>query len=79
MMIHSNENIILGGAIELNIVDKNYEESDEEVIEDQEEVDSVILEGRIVARRIKELMSSKSENIFKVLDKETGEYRAIKV
>jgi len=74
----NNENIIIGGAIELNIVDKNYEEPDEEVLLDQEEVDSVILEGRIVATRIKELMSLKSGNIFKVLDKETGQYRPLR-
>lgn len=41
----SSDNINIGGSIELNIVDKNYEESDEEIIEDQEEVDSVNLEG----------------------------------
>jgi ATP-dependent helicase/nuclease subunit A len=74
----NDENLIIGGAIELNIIDKNYEGLDEEVIQDQEEVDSVILEGRIVARRIKELMSSKSDNIFKILDGQTGEYRSLK-
>lgn len=74
----SSDNITVGGAIELNIVDKNYEDSDEEGIEDQEDVDSVALEGRIVARRIKELMSTKGENTFKVLDKETGLYRQVK-
>jgi len=74
----SSDNINIGGSIEFNIVDKNYEEIDEEIIEDQEEVDSVTLEGRIVARRIKELMSTKGENTFKVLDKETGRYRDIK-
>ncbi len=74
----TSDNVTIGGAIELNIVDKNYEDSDEEVIEDQEDVDSVSLEGRIVARRIKELMSIKGENTFKVLDKETGLYREVK-
>lgn len=73
----NNENTTLGGAIELNILDKNSEESEEENFEEQEEIDSVILEGRIIAKRIKELMSLKGENIFKVLDKETNEYRPI--
>lgn len=72
------KNISAGGAIELNIVDKNYEELTDEVIEDQEEINNVILEGRIVARRIKEMMSAKGDKIFKVLDKDTGEYRPLK-
>ncbi|OPJ57715.1 helicase-exonuclease AddAB subunit AddA [Clostridium chromiireducens] len=72
-----DEDIILGGAIELNIIDKNYEESAEEVVEEQEEINNVIMEGRIVARKIKELMSSKDGKTFKVLDKETGEYRPV--
>lgn len=71
------DNIIVGGPIELNIVDKNCEESTEDVVEDQEEIGNVALEGKIIARRIKQLMSSNGENIFKVLDKETGEYRAL--
>src|SRR5471030_39832 len=45
----NSENITIGGAIELNIVDKNSEELSEEVFEEQEEIDRVILEGRIVA------------------------------
>ena len=74
----SSDNITTGGSVELNIVDKNYEETEEDIIEEQEDVDSVALEGRIVARRIKELMSTKDENKFKVLDKETGRYREVK-
>jgi ATP-dependent helicase/nuclease subunit A len=74
----SYENIIVGGPIELNIIDKNYEETEEDVFEDQEDIDSVNLEGRIVAKRIKELMSTKGENAFNVLDKETGRYRELK-
>lgn len=70
--------MIVGGAIELNIVNKQSEELIEEDIEEHEEINNVILEGRIVARRIKELMSQSVENVFKVLDKETGEYRPLK-
>ena len=73
---YSNSNV--GGAIEVNIVDKNYEDSIDETSEDQEEINNVILEGRIVARRIKEMMSAKGDKIFKVLDKETGEYRPLR-
>jgi ATP-dependent helicase/nuclease subunit A len=73
-----NNNMIVGGAIELNIVNKQSEELIEEDIEEHEEINNVILEGRIVGRRIKELMSQSVENVFKVLDKETGEYRPLK-
>lgn len=76
----TDSNITIGGPIELNIVDKNYDEKEEDIVEaeDQEDIDSVNLEGRIVARRIKELMSSNAQDTFKVLDKETGKYRALK-
>ena len=73
-----DQKTIIGGPIELNIIDKNYEDTEEDIVDDQEEIDSVNLEGRIVARRIKELISVKGENIFKVLDKETGRYRDLK-
>jgi ATP-dependent helicase/nuclease subunit A len=71
-------NVTTGGPIEVNIIDKNYKEAVEEIVEDQEEISNVALEGRIVARRIKKLMSQKEEKVFKVLDKETGEYRPLK-
>ena len=75
----TDENSIIGGPIEVNIVNKNYDNSDEEITEgDYEEIDSVNLEGRIVARKIKELMSTKDGKVFNVLDKETGEYRPVK-
>ena len=59
----NDDNVTIGGAIELNIVDKNYEgaieEGSGESFEEQEEIENVNLEGRIVAKRIKELMSIK--------------------
>lgn len=79
-----DENVILGGPIEVNIIEKSIEEShlnkeklDEEDFEN-EEIEGVNLEGKIVAKRIKELMTTTGNNVFKVLDKETGEYRPIK-
>ncbi|WP_160693178.1 helicase-exonuclease AddAB subunit AddA [Clostridium sp. C2-6-12] len=76
----SDQNTITGGPIELNIVDKNSDDKEEDIgeVEEQEDIDSVNLEGRIVAKRIKELMSANTDNIFKVLDKETGKYRPLK-
>lgn len=79
-----DENVILGGPIEVNIIEKSIEESDlnKEKLDEEdfenEEIEGVNLEGKIVAKRIKELMTTTGNNIFKVLDKETGEYRTIK-
>lgn len=73
-----DDNITLGGAIEVNIVDKNDKNIEEDIEDEQEEIDAVNLEGRIIAKRINELMSSKAEKVFKVLDKETGEYRPLR-
>lgn len=74
--VNDDDTINVGGEIEINIVDKNYEEGIE--VESEEEIESVNLEGRIVAKRIKDLMSSKDGKVFNVLDKETGEYRPLK-
>lgn len=79
-----DENVILGGSIEVNIIEKSIEESDlnKEKLDEEdfenEEIEGVNLEGKIVAKRIKELMTTTGNNVFKVLDKETGEYRPIK-
>ncbi|WP_156332226.1 hypothetical protein, partial [Clostridium paraputrificum] len=70
--------------IEVNIIEKSIEESDlnKEKLDEEdfenEEIEGVNLEGKIVAKRIKELMTTTGNNVFKVLDKETGEYRPIK-
>lgn len=86
------ENTVVAGSIELHILDKsgnNYipeEDKIEEVnigdsdVEEEEDVDAITLEARIVARRIKELLNPdlKTGKVFKVLDKETGEYRPLK-
>ena len=78
----NDDNVTVGGAIELNIVDKNYEGTSEEnsgeSFEEQEEIENVNLEGRIVAKRIKELMSTNGDRAFNVIDKETGEYRPLR-
>ncbi|MGN1029082.1 MAG: UvrD-helicase domain-containing protein, partial [Bacilli bacterium] len=89
---NKEEDVIIAGPIELHILDKagskdNLEEDkieevnlgDEET-EEEEDVDAISLEARIVARRIKELLNPdvKTGKIFKVLDKETGEYRPLK-
>ncbi len=76
------KNIITGGEVELHILDKSgvkNEEEETDLVEDDEEEDigAINLEARIVAERIKKLLSKKEGEIFKVLDKETGEYRPV--
>lgn len=71
------ENCYAGGPIELHILDKN-DTRDLDDIEDDEDIDSINLEARVVAKRINELMSQQNEKNFRVLDKDTGEYRPLK-
>ncbi|MDO5040055.1 helicase-exonuclease AddAB subunit AddA [Clostridium sp.] len=66
-----------GGPIELHILDKNEKLEDIDLM-DEEDIDSINLEARIVSKRINELMSDSNKDKFKVLDKETGEYRQLK-
>ena len=89
---NEDENTFVAGPVELHILDKSgnkdipEEDKVEEVnltdsdIEEEEDVDAITLEARIVARRIKELLNPdiNTGKIFKVLDKETGEYRPLK-
>ena len=72
-----DENVIVGGEIELHLLDKVYDEVEEVDEEDEEDIGAINLEARIVANRIKELISGSDGNEYKVLDKETGEYRRI--
>ena len=44
---------------------------------EEEDLGAINLEARIVANRIKELLSNKDGKVFKVLDKGTGEYRPV--
>ena len=78
----TDNNVTIGGAIELNIVDKSYEgaikDGSGEPFEEQEEIENVNLEGRIVAKRIKELMSINEDKVFKVVDKGNGDYRPLR-
>lgn len=75
----NEDNSIVGGPIELNILDKASRSEKEELVEEGEEEDvkAINLEARIVAKRIKELVLGKDGKEFKVLDKKTGEYRKV--
>ena len=72
----NEERAYKGGEVELHVLDKNITSENED--EDEEDIDSINLEARVVARRINELMSQANEEKFRVLDKETGEYRPLK-
>ena len=73
----NEEGCYKGGKVELHILDKNDLKVDED-LEDDEDINSINLEARVVAKRIVTLMSQANEKNFRVLDKETGEYRPLK-
>ena len=71
---------ITGGAIELNIIEKKEKEIFELNIneEDEEQVDNIRLEARLVCQRINQLLRPISEeNTFKVFDKQSKQYRKV--
>jgi ATP-dependent helicase/nuclease subunit A len=53
-------------------------QNDNSSILEEEELDSVQLEARLVAKRIKELINPSEENIYKVYDKDIKDYRPVK-
>ena len=83
---NEDENSVVAGPIEIHILNKSKEDNyileDEGAIdtEEEEDISDIALEARIVAKKIKELMNINKEDkkSFKVLDKETGEYRNVK-
>ena len=83
------EDIIVGGDIELHILDKSgmakvdevaatEDDSEGESKEEEEDIDAIALEAKIVSRRIRELFDGNGNKQFKVFDKDTNEYRNIK-
>lgn len=86
---NTDSNTVVGGEIELHILDKSgiakveevdviEEKEDGEKVEEEEDVDAIALEAKIISKRIKELFSEKDGKTFKVFDKDTNEYRDIK-
>lgn len=87
--VNTDSDTVVGGEIELHILDKSgiakveevdviEEKEDGEKVEEEEDVDAIALEAKIISKRIKELFSEKDGKTFKVFDKETNEYRNIK-
>lgn len=74
------ENLKVAGDIELNILNKagNKEYSDDELGEEEEDLDSIQLEARIIGKKINELMNPGDGSHYMVFDKDLGKYRKIK-
>ncbi|EJP6473851.1 helicase-exonuclease AddAB subunit AddA [Clostridium botulinum] len=72
---------VKGEPIELCLMDKKYEISEEVLkeynMDEEEALDNIQLEGRLVAKKIQEVMGNDLEGGLKVFDKKLGEYRRI--
>ncbi|MCY6354614.1 helicase-exonuclease AddAB subunit AddA [Clostridium sp. ZS2-4] len=76
-----DENALVGGKIELHILEKNTGLNEEEDLNSQgeeEEVPSNIqMEARMVVQRINELVNPKNGEVFKIFDNDIKEYRKV--
>lgn len=86
---NNDENAVVGGEIEVHILDKSEEIKDDDFTldedndekgknEEEEDVDAIALEARIVSKKIQELLNGRDGKRFKVIDKGTNEYRDVK-
>lgn len=76
-----DENALVGGEVELHILEKNTSLNEQEDLNsegEEEEVPSNIqMEARMVVQRINELVNPKDGETFKVFDKDIKEYRKV--
>ena len=74
-----DEKVIVGGATEIHLMEKaQSEESENDKEEQEEELDNIQLEARMVGKIIKDLMSvNEDKNTYKVYDKKLDDYRAV--
>jgi len=81
--VSEQEDIIYGGELELNIIETStktsevQDDSDGIDEEPEEEITNVQLEARLVAERIKKLISGKDGKKFVVYDKILEDYRSV--
>ncbi|WP_251861252.1 helicase-exonuclease AddAB subunit AddA [Clostridium sp. Marseille-Q2269] len=72
---------VKGEPIELCLMDKKYEISEEVLKEynmgEEEALDNIQLEGRLVAKKIQEVVGNNLEGGLKVFDKKLGGYRGV--
>ena len=78
---NDNENTIVGGPTEIHLIQKNKAENLDENIEeakDEEEIDNIQLEARMVGKIIQDLMKPKEDGkIQMVYDKKIDAYREV--
>lgn len=79
------DKFFVGGNIDVNIIDLSGKFEDEEIesansdeILDEEELDKIQVEARLVAKKIKNLFKAQDGRYFMVYDKEIKEYRQVK-
>ncbi|MBC8062194.1 MAG: helicase-exonuclease AddAB subunit AddA [Clostridiaceae bacterium] len=81
--VKERNDITYGGDLELNIIEtssKTVEDIEEDIIsteEQEEEITNVALEARLVAERIKKLISGEDGKKFVVYDKMLEDYRPV--
>ncbi|EJO5348335.1 helicase-exonuclease AddAB subunit AddA [Clostridium botulinum] len=72
---------VKGEPIELCLMDKKYEISKDVLkeynMDEEEALDNIQLEGRLVAKKIQQVVGNELEGGLKVFDKKLGEYRRI--
>ncbi|MFU0824172.1 helicase-exonuclease AddAB subunit AddA [Clostridium sp.] len=70
---------LTAGPIEINIIEKNYEDLESDDTEEKEEelLDNIQIEARFVAKRINELVNPKYGEPFKVYDRDLKSYRNV--
>ncbi|HHW56836.1 MAG TPA: helicase-exonuclease AddAB subunit AddA [Clostridia bacterium] len=73
---------IVGGPVEIHLIEKNDETPEEEELEvygeeEEEIIDNIQVEARVVAQRIKELVTQNEKNTFMVYDKNLKNYRPV--
>ena len=76
----NNENAIVGGPTEIHIIQKSKVEDLEKTEErqDEEEIDNIQLEARMVGKIIKDLMTPKEDGkVQMVYDKKLDAYREV--
>ncbi|MPQ44130.1 helicase-exonuclease AddAB subunit AddA [Clostridium tarantellae] len=80
------DDIEIAGDIELHILNKagqkieesNVSDEDEIIVKEEDDLDCIQLEARIVAQRINELMNSNDRNTYMVWDKQINKYRKLR-
>ncbi len=75
--ISDSKDMIMGGPIEINIIDKSNQALESEDIDEEIDNENIDLEAKVVVKEIKNLMNLSREGKFKVLDKQIGEYRPV--